>query len=53
MAYYKVAAAYEADVEHAHHTIISNRRVNFHQGEYYSDKSGYARSDVDLPNGID
>jgi len=50
---YQVAAAYEADVEHAHLTVISSRNVKLHQGKYYSDKSGYARSGVDLPNGID
>jgi hypothetical protein len=50
---YQVAAAYEADVDHAHLTVISSRNVNTHQGKYYSDKSEYARSGVDLPNGID
>ena len=50
---YQVAAAYEADTEHAHLTVISTRKVKTHQGKYYSDKCGYARSEVDLPNGID
>jgi hypothetical protein len=48
---YQVAAAYEADVEHAHLAVIS-KRVKTHQGKYYSDKSEYASSGVDLPNGI-
>ena len=50
---YQVTAAYEADVEHAHLTLISTRNVYLHQGKYYSDKSEYARRGVDLPNGID
>jgi hypothetical protein len=50
---YQVAAAYEADVEHAHLTVLSSRNVKIHQGKYYGDKSGYARSGVDLPNRID
>jgi hypothetical protein len=50
---YQVAAAYEADVEHAHLTVnMSPIGVN-HQAKYYSDESEYARSRVDLPNGID
>jgi hypothetical protein len=49
---YQVAAAYEADVDHAHLTVISSCNVNTHQGKYYSDKSEYARSGVDLPNRI-
>jgi hypothetical protein len=48
---YQVAAAYEADVEHAYLAVIS-KRVKTHQGKYYSDKSEYASSGVDLPNGI-
>jgi hypothetical protein len=50
---YQVPAAYEADTEHAYLTVISTVIVNFHQDKYYSDKGGYARSGVDLPNGID
>ena len=50
---YQVAAAYEADVEHAHLTVISSHNVNIHQCKYYGDKSGYTRSGVDLPKGID
>jgi hypothetical protein len=49
---YQIAAAYEVDVEHAHLTVKSNR-VKTHQGQYYSDKSEYARSGVDLSNGMD
>ena len=49
---YQIAAANEADVEYAHLTIHSSRNVTAHQGKYYSDKSGYTRSGVDLPNGI-
>jgi hypothetical protein len=47
---YQIAATYDID-EHAHHTVRWNRNVNTHQYEYYSDKSGYTRSGVDLPNG--
>jgi hypothetical protein len=50
---YQVAAGYEADMEHAHLTVISSLNVGTHQGNYYSDKSEDARSRVDLPNGID
>jgi hypothetical protein len=51
---YQVAAAYEADVEQAHLTIMLSRsNATRHQGKYYSDKSECARSEVDLPNGID
>lgn len=50
---YQIEAAYVADVDHAHLTVISSRNVNTHQGKYYSDKSEYARGGVDLPNGID
>jgi hypothetical protein len=50
---YQVAAAYEADVEHTHLTVISSRNVNTHQGKYDADESEYARSGVDLPDGID
>jgi hypothetical protein len=50
---YQLAAEYEADVDHAHLTVIWSRNVSTHQGKYYSDKSEYARSGVDLPNGID
>jgi hypothetical protein len=49
----QIAAAYEADVEHGYLTVMRSRNVNNHQGEYYSDKSGYTRGGVDLPNGID
>ena len=49
---YQVAAAYEADVEYAHLTVPSSCNVKIHQVKYYDDKSGYARSGVDLPNGI-
>ena len=51
---YQVAAAYEAaDVEDAHLAVISSCIVHTDQGKYYSDKSKYARNDVDLPNGVD
>ena len=51
---YQVASAYEAaDVEHAHLAVILSCIVHTPQGKYYSDKSKYARNDVDLPNGID
>ena len=44
-------SAYEADVEHAHLTVISGRNVHTYHGKYLSDQSGYARSGVDLSNG--
>jgi len=54
---YQVAAAYEIDVEQAHLTVMWTRNVttgtHWHQAKYYSEKSGSARSEVDLPNGID
>jgi len=50
---YQVDPAYETDVDHAHLTVISSRRVNSYQDKDYSDKSENARSEVDLPNGID
>ena len=49
---YQVAAAYEADVDHAHLTVIPNRIVNTHQVKYHRDKSEYACSGVDLPSRI-
>ena len=45
-------SAYEADVAHAHLTVISSSNVKTHKHKYYSDKSEYSRSGVDLPNGI-
>jgi hypothetical protein len=50
---YQVAAAYEADVEHAHLAVISISNVKNHQGKHYKCESGYAHSGVDLPNEID
>ena len=50
---YQVAAAYEADVESAHLTVIWSCSVQTHQGKYYGDKGEYACKGVDLPNGID
>ena len=51
---YQVAATYEADVEYAHFTLKSSRsNVKTHKADYYSNKSEYARSGVDLPNGVD
>ena len=47
---YQVTAAYETDVEHAHLTVISSRNIHTYYGKYLSDKSGYARSGVDLSN---
>ena len=40
-------------MEHANLTVVSSRDVYTHQGKYYIDESEYARSGVDLPNGID